>query len=236
MKRIRVLPGLVILLLMSGPALGLTIDEWDSGTDFSLIVADTTHMPALPQTAQLVEAVAGVLGGYRDVYIRHLSGDTNNTASATFDDADSYMSYSNDSGIDSELTLTYDNNGSGFGGLGIDLTEGGISPSILMKFLGSDIGADVTVTITDINGLTLTHQQGTPGTTTGEILAFDFDDFTGTGDETAADSVVFFIEGEPRGDHDIDFIKTGIIPEPVTMAGLLLGIGALGGYIRRRRA
>ncbi len=26
------------------------------------------------------------------------------------------------------------------------------------------------------------------------------------------------------------------VPEPVTMAGLLLGIGALGGYIRRRRA
>jgi len=30
-----------------------------------------------------------------------------------------------------------------------------------------------------------------------------------------------------------DFVR--IIPEPVTMAGLMLGIGGLGGYIRRRR-
>ena len=35
--------------------------------------------------------------------------------------------------------------------------------------------------------------------------------------------------------HSYDPIKTSIIPEPVTMAGMLLGIGCLGRYVRRRR-
>ena len=49
--------------------------------------------------------------------------------------------------------------------------------------------------------------------------------FKGTSDPTNKEWVV----------HSSDPATGGVIPEPVTMAGLLLGIGCLGRYIRRRR-
>lgn len=49
--------------------------------------------------------------------------------------------------------------------------------------------------------------------------------FKGTSDPTNKEWIV----------HSSDPATGGVIPEPVTMAGLLLGIGCLGRYIRRRR-
>jgi len=233
MKRIEFLSGLVMLLMLSGPALGLTIDEFNTGPNISLDVGENTHVPALPKTAQQVDNVPAVIGGYRDVYIEHISGDTNKEASVTFAPVDDYLSYSNDDGIKSELTLTYDANGAGLGG--VDLTDGGTVGSLVMRFLTSDLGANCTVTITDTSANTLMRTLAT-GAGGGDLI-FNFAAFTGTGDPADADSLVFFIKlDEPSGDHSIDFIKSGNVPEPMTMAGLMLGLGALGGYIRRRKA
>jgi len=50
-----------------------------------------------------------------------------------------------------------------------------------------------------------------------------------------------FAQLDPGSNHDTDsYAVIGgasiqVVPEPVTMAGLVMGIGALGGYIRRRR-
>ena len=39
----------------------------------------------------------------------------------------------------------------------------------------------------------------------------------------------------PWGAVSDDPVKFGIIPEPVTMLGVFLAVGSLGGYLRRRR-
>jgi len=52
---------------------------------------------------------------------------------------------------------------------------------------------------------------------------------------------VILIDELRLGDTMLDVVSGGVggapplVPEPVTMAGLVLGIGALGGYVRRRR-
>ena len=63
--------------------------------------------------------------------------------------------------------------------------------------------------------------------------------FCGTPDDGVADWRIGFT-GKP--DSSLEFmvisddpIDTCVVPEPVTMAGLLLGIGCLGRYVRRRR-
>jgi hypothetical protein len=42
--------------------------------------------------------------------------------------------------------------------------------------------------------------------------------------------------GDTTGIDDIRFAVPAIIPEPVTMTGLVLGVGCLAGYIRQRRS
>jgi len=70
-------------------------------------------------------------------------------------------------------------------------------------------------------------------------------EFYGLADSTGANvisCISFYITGSEPAGFAIDDLTFGsaqdipdLVPEPVTMAGLLLGMGALGGYIRRRR-
>lgn len=67
---------------------------------------------------------------------------------------------------------------------------------------------------------------------------FLFSEFPGV-DFTSIDDLSFRINGVLAGDYSVSLVETryhdDLVPEPVTMAALMMGIGGLGGYIRRRR-
>jgi hypothetical protein len=70
-------------------------------------------------------------------------------------------------------------------------------------------------------------------------------EFYGLADSTGANvisGISFYITGNEPAGFTIDDLTFGargdipeLIPEPLTMAGLLLGVGTLAGYVRRRR-
>jgi len=60
-------------------------------------------------------------------------------------------------------------------------------------------------------------------------------DATGWGSRTAYAEFAADMDGSGYGSGFEAVLESTAVPEPVTMAGLVLGIGALGGYVRRRR-
>lgn len=80
------------------------------------------------------------------------------------------------------------------------------------------------------------------GTVTNSQLGIEF---YGLADSTGANvisGISFYITGSEPAGFAIDNLTFGsaqdiqnLVPEPVTMAGLLLGVGTLAGYVRRRR-
>lgn len=69
-------------------------------------------------------------------------------------------------------------------------------------------------------------------------LVFDYADFIGTADFTDVTMASFLMDQVPSGDSLIHAFITGepgpVIPEPLTMIGLCLGVGGLTRYLRRR--
>jgi len=135
-----------------------------------------------------------------------------------------YLSYANSSQGTSTLTLTYtmDDNA--------DLST---CDYILIK-TDSDLGdAATSLYIRDALGNDDTSNTIIPAG--GSVQAFSYADFA-TVDFTKVVEIVLTINGGDAFDADIDAIECGgLIPEPVTMLGLFLGLGGVGAYIRKRR-
>jgi len=232
MKRIRVLPGLMILLLASGPALAITIDDFTQGA-FNLKVDDVTTTDSKTETGL---NTANVLGGQRDTTLTFdskVDGGTDVTADLFV--SPGYVILDQDTGFTAHFELEY-----GLGGdMNADLTAGGVSGMTVVFGVGTDAVADVTVTAETYNSGTSSYDssalQKVQDVDGGGYITFPYADFTGSAVFTDVDRLSILLQGETSGDYQIDLGTTGLIPEPVTMAGLMLGIGALGGYIRRRR-
>jgi len=246
MKRIRVLPGLVILLMVSGPALALTIDDFTQGSFNLAVDEDGVNVPPeTPQTDFLITTdskqetglnTSNVLGGQRNTTLTFDSKvDGGTDVTADLFPSPGYVILDQDTGFTAHFELEY-----GLGGnLDADLTDGGASAGLTVVFgVGTDAVADVTVTAETWNGTIYNSSalQKVQDVNGGGYMTFPYASFVGSGDFTDVDRLSILLQGAMSGDYQIDLETTGLIPEPVTMAGLMLGIGALGGYIRRRKA
>jgi hypothetical protein len=66
--------------------------------------------------------------------------------------------------------------------------------------------------------------------------------FLGVSSDVPIHRLAFSLDAAPGGTigdfavNRLDFVPAGAIPEPITMAGLCLGLGGLTAYLRRRRA
>jgi hypothetical protein len=116
------------------------------------------------------------------------------------------------------------------GGMGVDITQGGMNTGLGIEFIFSDIGADAEFFLTDMNDSVSSLLKTTSGAGS---LFFDYDDFVGSADLTSIKGVRLELGGAAGADFTIDLISSrSDIPEPATAGLLILGGAAL---LRRRR-
>jgi len=251
MLRYKALPGLVVLLLASGPALGLTIDALTDG-DFTLSLTANNVFPHTPPPPVSVNTTGtSMIDGDRDATLTMASG--------TFSSSDVVLDNSGGSGslagwvvwtegdnIRGTLQLLYDGAaGSITNGIN-DFTDSGTSSQFLIGF-NNDHPLDVTIEVwtgQDGGGEVAANASVTKNFTqqASFVGIFPFAQFTVQDpnlDLTDVDKLLYTFDSHPApnggGDYAIEFLESGTIPEPVTMAGLLIGIGTLAGYVRKRR-
>jgi hypothetical protein len=139
---------------------------------------------------------------------------------------DGGLSYSEDSGVDGNLEITYT-------GPTLDFTSFG--SSFYFDVDQADDGIVIMLTVTDLGGFTssapiqvLTPVQfGTP-----ERLTLAFTSFVGSADFTQITKVNAFIT-TPGGESQFTIDEVGIVPAPGSIA--LLGLGLLGLGLRSRK-
>lgn len=254
------------MLAISGVAqAGVVIDtftEPDDGVQSGRVevngVGDVAHSE-LPGGGD--PAFTEVIGGYRQVdLIQTEQGSGGGSASFQFSPT---FSYANEPGSASVGVITWDGEGgmvafnadgsidnmsstAGAGLGGIDLTEGGnadgtggASTQFLIDLVSIDLTVSVLVQIIDMNGDISLTDKGmlTVGTNAKFLSTFDnVGAGAGQVDLTNVNSIRLIIEGPSDTDAIIDFVGTGVVPEPASMA--LMGLGSLlvgCGVARRRR-
>ncbi|HUU89921.1 MAG TPA: PEP-CTERM sorting domain-containing protein [Phycisphaerae bacterium] len=245
MLRYKALPGLVVLLLASGPALGLTIDAFTDG-DFTL----SLFAPGPPWTTSVNTTGTSMINSDRDVTLTVASG-TSSTSNVELDNSGAPGSlagsviWTEGDNIRGTLQLLYDGAaGSIMNGIN-DFTDGGTSSQFLIGF-NNDHPLDVTIEVwtgqdagETAGNASVTKNFTLQATFVGIFPFADFSLIDPNLDFTDVDKLLYTFDSDPApngaGDYDIRLLESGTIPEPVTMAGLLIGIGTLAGYVRKRR-
>ncbi len=187
--------------------------------------------------------LANVLGGTRKVHLKWNAGDSgpNSEATITTVGTDHFLDFSNPTdGVNwsTTLTLKYDadptpatDNGSENGHF--DLSD---CDFLEIGMLGADTKTNAHWTLVDQDSSS-TVDVAIPVIPfiTPTTLITPFASFTGI---NFADlkSIQLVIDGPNAGDYRVDFIGCDtVIPEPLTMLGLFMGLGGVGAYIRKRR-
>lgn len=253
--RNRVLVLGAILAAMALPATqgwAVTVDHFTDG-DFStaLSVPVGGIPPALPMSTGILTQAGSMIGGSRDVVMTITSAGSAISSSDVDNSGGSgslphWVQWDEGDQIRGTLSITYGGSGGYIPNVLNDFTDGGANTYFGLRF-NNDHPLDVTISVfTGQNGggetalsasktYSLAMQVG--------IFAFiaPFTDFTAITpglDLTDVDRVVFTFDSTPApnggGDYQIDAIMT-TVPEPVTMAGLMMGVGSLVGYARKRR-
>lgn len=219
------------VVLMASQSQAILIDHFTDGF-FTLVVDDCTTTVGIGTTDSDSQTGLAVIGGRRDVTLTldvanpaHAQG----TAEVADVTPDHYLSYSNDAGVESVLLLEYPiltNSGAT-----VDMIAANCF-SLQIEFLISDLGSAITFQVDDGGG-------GSDSVTKNAIagpntFVFGFNEFVGV-DFSDVAYISLMIDGVSEGDYRIDSLECGVVPEPMTMLGLFLGLGGVGAYIRKRR-
>jgi len=242
-----VIAGAIVLGLGTPSAWATTvIDHFATGSFGTLTVQGTNGATA---TSGNIVA-SGAIGGYRDVILTLTakgSGADNSNASLSISLPDDLhqLTWNNLDGNRSTLEVKYF--GSGGTGFAVqDLTVGGATQWVFDygQFATGDAPEKVTITAYSGSDST-TWQMIVQNTPTGSggvgIIPYSASvSHTGSGADLAAvTGLDYFFDMTPSlsggKNYSFDAFDTGTIPEPLTMAGLLLGIGSVVGYARKRR-
>ena len=236
------------LLMWTSQASATTIiDDFEdalSDDDDSSVVLEVNSASTTDTSTQT--ALAGVLGGDRLATLTYLGGTGAGAESAAQTvQTSSWLDLVNGSDDRSRLNVLYDGDADGAGAgtnLG-DLTAGGAT-QILIGLIKADLNASISLKVTDADSnFTLTEEVTSAVSSPGIVIIFEHADFTGI-DFTDVEEVELILTDVDDGvpppgteavDFQVDFIKSGVIPEPLTMLGMFMGLGWVGAYIRKRR-
>lgn len=220
-----------ITVLAYGAANAVTIDTFQSGSvDFTVYgpvgnVGDVLNT-GLPSTETIggtryVEAniIQADDGTDDKVEVRRLSG----SGAGLFDVA-------NTVGSDSVVTVVWDRNGAGLGGIDLTTNANGLYISFPSKINNA---LKLTFTITNTTEQTRTGIFNFPDKFAGLNDFLSFTDFGGTGTFTSTSAITMEMNSSAGWDARLDLIDTrNEVPIPGTL--LLMGIG-LGALLRRIR-
>jgi hypothetical protein len=230
---------------MVGSANAIPIDTFNDTKQ--TISVDTQNHPLL-----LGAPATEALGGYRKFEITEMEGleeDETTLRTVTAEEdlsiknyGTGYLSLSNDSGVKSVSTVTWDNDGSGLGG--VDLTVDG-ADAIGVQLLFLDQG-ELTLYLKVVDNNSNSGELSILNPLVDDITIFSFDQFGNATniDFTSVFSISLIIKSDFASDLDLDFIDTRVgdplppinaVPEPTTIALLGIGLAGIGcGYMRRR--
>lgn len=216
-------------MAMAPSASALLID------DFSVeqLVADD----AVAGVDSANSVLGGMLGGERDMQAVNGTGSLGTTGVS-----DGVLNFSNSPTSQGTLYVDYDggDNSSvqdldGLGG--IDLTDGGTSDGFIFTLLFSDFAVDYFIAVVDMDGDQAFLTVALPtGVNSAVDIFTPFADFTGSPNPVDFNNIgIVILEFRAQAlaaDITIDNFRTGVVPEPTSVALLLAG-GAL--LARRRR-
>lgn len=231
--------GLLVLLAAPEARAVVEIDHFEAG--FFTITADSGTTTNVDDQ----NGIAQILGGRRRAELEWKAGTgagldvSASCVDQTPPPTNHWLDFFADTDQMGWLTLKYGvfNPNPGDGSALGDLTNGGFSTGVGVRFLLADFGATVEMTLTDGSANSFTVTDSTPQVDNGDppnLLLFKFTDFTGV-DPTDIESLMVVIKGVDDGDYRIDALQTNFIPEPATLAGMMLGAAGLARYVRRRR-
>ena len=184
--------------------------------------------------------LAGVVGGVRSMDLNVTGSAWDLTSSlAEVSWGPGSLSFSNDSGQNAVGTVTWDQGGLGLGG--VDITLGGVCQYLEARVLASDqdLGFRIDITETAAAGGSTAWWSTNLGAGPSDVSQL-LSGFTNASsvDFTRVDEIVLTLSGPTAQDGTIDLlgVTDSHVPEPLTVTGIILGVGTLCGYLRRRRA
>jgi len=204
----------------------IIIDQFTDGT-YTLSVNASS-----PVAVSDLSGLSGVLGGRRRATLTYTTNPTD-TGSVVSDVGfpPDVLDFNAQVGERGSLLLEY-----GLAGdLNTDLTNGGAENGVDVYFLISDLGSTLSLSVTTQRG-TMNEITETVSKVTGsgpQVVHFSFSEFS-SANFTDVDLLSLKIDGVLNGDYRVDLIATQMIPEPVTVVGLVAMMAGLGRYMRRR--
>jgi len=236
-----------LTLAIAGTAEAITVDHFVDGV-FDIGIGKNYG----PGTADVVSPNSGtMLGGYRLTTLHYDSGNTvDYSVSASVTATSHALIWEEGDSIKGTLSILYNANGAGLGsGSGVDVTDSNASSQWLFGVVaggGDGSRFDITITVKDVSNATESFTGAFAGFGT---FALPFSVGVGSANLTQIKSIDYMFSSAKGGafdpgpgtyagggDYTFDLIGTGTVPEPVTMAGLMMGVGGLVTYLRKRRA
>lgn len=217
-----------LVALPCGMASAVIVDHFASTPFFNLTVTPGTLFAS--QTGDAITGAATTLtSNVRSESLQLVISDVNSEASAVHNPTtNTNVDYSNRTGTSSTFILQYTF-------AAADFTDGGASSNVYIILTAGDLsGATMKCTLTD-GTTTSTVSVFQPAGPTIDLFAFS--SFNPLLNLNAITGITYELDSVLAQDAEFDAIQTGgNIPEPMTMAGLIMGLGSLSYYVRRRRA
>lgn len=239
MKFVRLLTPITVLVGFSGAAhADLYIDDFSQG-GLSLTGSSLGSL-----TAQQNGSTSAIVGGQRDVLFGITSNPFHRTGSFEVDTAEGASFLSSGPGMTTKVQLDYDGTDIEAPGGPLRASSGGLNLNLIntksldFDFLFSDLGVHTTADLYTYGG---GHSQGsfTVGSNIASPTKFNLDlaSLNSVGGQAASlqdvDRIVLTFDGNAQGlDFGLRSVKAAAVPEPASMATVMLG---LVGLARRRR-